>query len=142
MAAWRRALTFGFGVWLIPFAVSLAIAPVKESWRSLFESVMPVTVSAVAVLFAVLYFRRSGSSTAGEGARLGVLWLTMSVLIDLPLMLSPPLHYSLREYVADVGLTYLIIPIVTVGIAVAAGLGTRTTTESEPASPSKPVEAA
>ena len=58
MASWGRALAFGFLVWLVPFAVALAIAPIKGSWRSLFESSMAVTVAATVVASALLYFRR------------------------------------------------------------------------------------
>jgi hypothetical protein len=131
MTSWRRALTFGFLAWLIPFAISFTIASLKESWRSLFESIMAVTVSATVAVFAVLYFRRTGNRTLGEGAGLGALWLVISVLIDLPLMLSPPLSYSPVEYAADVGLTYLMMPVITVCIAVAAGLGPRTALSSK-----------
>ena len=35
-------------------------------------------------------------------------------------MLSAPMNYTLTEYAADIGLTYVIIPTITLGIAVAA----------------------
>jgi hypothetical protein len=120
MTSWRRALLLGFVVWLVPFVVAFGVFPLKDSWRSLFESIMPVTLALVVIAAAVAYVRRLPASSAGEGLRLGVLWLTMSVLIDLPLMLSPPMNYTLDEYAADIGLTYLMIPIITTGIAAAA----------------------
>jgi hypothetical protein len=120
MASWGRALLLGFLVWLIPFVVSFLAFPLKESWRSLFESIMPLTLSLTVVPCAVLYLRRVQTALVKEGILLGVLWLVISVVIDLPLMLSPPLNYTLVEYVADIGLTYLMIPVITVGIALAA----------------------
>ena len=54
------------------------------------------------------------------------------MLIDLPLMLTEPIGMSLGEYWADVGLTYLIIPAVTVGIGLGSGLGARTAGPSSP----------
>lgn len=122
MTSWRRAIGFGFLVWLVPFVVAFvafAAFPVKESWRSLFESIMAVTVAATAVLLARLYFRRSTARSSWEGVTLGLLWLAISVGIDLPLMLSPPISYTLEEYTADIGLTYLMIPVITIGIAAA-----------------------
>lgn len=118
MTSWRRTSLFGILVWLVPFLV--AFFPLKESWRSLFESVMPVALALVVVACAVRYFRRVSSISAAEGAGLGLLWLALSVLIGLPLMLSPPTSYTVEEYAADVGLTYLMIPIITIGMAVVA----------------------
>ncbi|HEX3315952.1 MAG TPA: hypothetical protein VHR72_13730 [Gemmataceae bacterium] len=80
---------------------------------------MPVTLALVVVPCAVVYLRRVRSAPLREGILLGVLWLAMSVAIDLPLMLSPPMNYTLVEYAADIGLTYVMMPIITIGIAAA-----------------------
>jgi hypothetical protein len=120
MASWRRAVLLGLVVWLVPFVVSFALAPVRASWRSLFESIMPVVVSAVVVACGLRYLRKMARVTIREGLALGILWLTISVLIDLPLMLTPPIRMPVVEYAADVGLTYLMMPIITAGLAAAA----------------------
>jgi hypothetical protein len=57
MAPLRRTLLFGFLVWLIPFVVAVAVFPVKASSRSLFESIMAVTLAATVVGCALRYFR-------------------------------------------------------------------------------------
>jgi hypothetical protein len=120
MTSWRRAILLGLVVWLVPFVVAFAAFPLKESWRSLFESIMAVTLSLTVVACAILYFARVRGTSVREGLLLGGLWLAISVLIDLPLMLSPPISYTPTEYAADIGLTYLMIPAITVGIAFAA----------------------
>jgi hypothetical protein len=120
MTSWRRAIGYGVLVWLVPFVVAFAAVGLKESWRSLFESIMAVTVAAVVVPLALSYFRGAPQPTAREGVLLGLVWLAISVLIDLPLMLSPPISYSPQEYAADVGVTYLMIPVITGGIGRAA----------------------
>jgi len=119
VASKGKAILFGLVVWFIPFVVSFLIFPLKESWRSLFESIMPVVVTLVVVVFALLYFRGVKTAFLKEGVLLGLWWFVISVLIDLPLMLSPPMNMSLVEYAADIGLTYLIMPIVTTGMGVA-----------------------
>lgn len=116
MVARGRALTFGFLVWLIAFIVAFLIFPLRESSRPLFESIMPVVVTAATVAFATLYFKRVRTGFVREGVLLGCLWFLISFVIDLPLMLTGPIGMSFTEYVADIGLTYLIIPAVTVGI--------------------------
>lgn len=80
---------------------------------------MPVTLTLTVVVVAWLYFRRVPTAFIKEGVFLGVVWLLISVLMDLPLMLSPPINMTLGEYAADIGLTYFIIPIVTIGTGAA-----------------------
>jgi hypothetical protein len=116
MQSWRSAIGYGLLVWLIPFAVAFGVFAIKESWRSLFESIMAVTLAATVVGCVWLYFRQRRAS-AREGLQLGLLWYLISVAIDLPLMLSPPINYTFSEYLADIGLTYVMIPIITTGIA-------------------------
>ena len=117
MTSYRKALLLGLVVWLVPFAVAFCIFPLKTSWRSLFESIMPVTLAAVAVGCALFYFRRVSAPTLWEGLLVGILWGAMSLAIDVPLMLSPPISMPPEEYAADIGLTYLMIPLITVGVA-------------------------
>jgi hypothetical protein len=121
MTSWRKAILLGFLVWLIPFAAALTISPLKESWRLLFESIMPVVLSAVVALLTFIYFHVVEGRWLREGLLLGFLWFAMSVLIDLPLMLGPPLNMPLAEYVADIGVTYLMVPIITTAMATAFG---------------------
>jgi hypothetical protein len=113
----RKALLLGLLVWLVPFVVAFCIFSLKTSWRSLFESIMPVTLAAVVVGCALFYFRKVETPSLREGFLLGILWWGISLAIDLPLMLSPPISMPPLEYAADIGLTYLMIPILTLGIA-------------------------
>ncbi len=119
MAAKGKAVIYGVLVWLIPFVTALLISPLRESARPLFESIMPVVVTVATVAFAVLYFRRVSSCHVREGVLLGALWYAINVVIDLPLMLTGPIGMSFGEYMADIGLTYLIIPAVTIGFGLA-----------------------
>ena len=117
MTSLRKALLFGFFIWLIPFVIAFLIFPLRESSRPLFESIMPVVVTAAVVWFGVLYFKGVKKDFVKEGLMIGLLWLAISLIIDLPLMLSGgPMQMTLAEYVADIGVTYLLIPVVTVGL--------------------------
>ena len=119
MASFRRAFGLGIVNWLVPFVVALSISSIRDSWRSLFESIMPVTVVATTTILAILYVRRVPGNELGESIRLGLLWFLVSAAIDLPLMLSPPISMSVGEYAANIGLTYLAMPIVCVGLGYA-----------------------
>ena len=122
MTPMRRAILFGFLIWLIPFVVAFVIFPLRESSRPLFESIMPVSVAAATVIFGVLYFRHVTRDHVRQGILIGVIWLAMCLLIDLPLMLlGGPMQMTLWEYVSDIGITYLMIPAITIGMGVALG---------------------
>lgn len=114
MSSWRKALFLGFLVWLVPFMVAFGIFFLRESSRPLFESIMAVTVTTTVVLLGLRYLRTVRENLTREGILVGILWFCMSVVIDSPLMLlGGPMQMSFGEYMADIGVTYLIIPVVT-----------------------------
>jgi len=115
MKKYSKLLLYGFLTWLIPFLVSVLIFPLHQTERPLFESIMPVVIVACAVFFSVLYFRRVTSGFQREGARLGTAWLAISLFIDLLLFMEGPMKMPLADYLKDIGLTYLIIPMITIG---------------------------
>ena len=117
MVSLRKAFLFGLLIWLTAFIVAFALFPVRESSRPLFESIMPVVLAVVTVLFAHRYFKQVHGEFRREGILLGLVWLVTNVAIDLPLMLSPsPMQMTLLEYIGDIGLTYLLIPVITAGM--------------------------
>lgn len=115
MYAWRKAVGFGVLVWLIPFLVAFAIYPVRQNDRVLFESIMPITVVAATVVFAVLYMSTVPRRQAREGLLLGLLWLAICIAIDQPLFMAGPMRMSFIDYLKDIGLTYVMIPFITTG---------------------------
>ncbi|GMQ81544.1 MAG: hypothetical protein BMS9Abin05_0976 [Rhodothermia bacterium] len=120
MRSWGKALGFGFLVWLVPFVVAVIFFGLHESSRPLFESIMAVTVTGTAVAFGLLYMKSADSEFVRESIRLGILWLVVAIAIDAPLMLfGGPMQMTVGQYTADIGVTYLSIPVVTwcIGIA-------------------------
>ena len=112
----KKAIVYGFFVWLIPFLASFPIFNLKETNRPLFESIMPVVLSLVVVIFATLYFKKVGGSFFREGLLLGFVFLIISLVIDLFMFMWGPMKMPLTEYVSDIGLTYLMMPVITIGI--------------------------
>ena len=108
-------MLYGFLVWLIPFAVSFLIYPLRGSHRALFESIMPVVLTICVVFFSNLFLRKSGEKFLKEGIMLGILWFAISLVIDLLMFMKGPMKMTFADYMMDIGLTYLIIPVITVG---------------------------
>ena len=120
MVAGVRAIFYGILIWVAVFIVAMAVFSFRESNRPLFESIMPVAVTAATVFFAQLYFTRVEKDFVKEGVMLGLVWLAINILIDLPMVFNGPLQMTLPEYFADIGLTYLIIPVITLSTGLAS----------------------
>jgi hypothetical protein len=115
MKSMKRALLYGFLLWLIPFIVGFLAFPLRETERPLFETIMAVTVTLAVVILSVLYFGKMDSGYFNEGIRIGILWFVISIVIDLLMFMWGPMKMSFRDYMFDIGFTYLIYPTVTVG---------------------------
>lgn len=116
MNSLKTSLFYGFMIWLIPFLVSVLIWPIHDTNRALFESIMPVTLTASLVLFSVLYLRKAQSDFLREGLMIGVMWFVISLVIDLILFIpESPMQMPLGEYMMDIGITYLLIPMICAG---------------------------
>jgi len=128
----RRAFLFGLSIWVTGFIVAFALFPIRESSRPLFESIMPVVLAVVTVCFAYQYFKHVRGGFRREGILLGLVWLATNVAIDLPLMLAPsPMQMTLLEYIGDIGLTYLLIPVITVGLGLVRSQGQSKTSRAD-----------
>ncbi|MEK6756224.1 MAG: hypothetical protein AABZ02_08745 [Bacteroidota bacterium] len=116
MKSVAKALLYGLAVWVIPFVVAIMIFPLRESDRPLFESIMPVAVTLAVVFFANRYFLGVEGAFVREGILLGALWLVISMVIDLFMFSWGPVKMSFVDYVKDIGITYLLMPVITVGM--------------------------
>lgn len=116
MHSLKKSILFGFLVWLLPFAVAFLIYPIHQSNRPLFESIMPLVITISVVVFGYLYFKNVDKDVKAEGAKLGIIFLLISIFIDLILFMpNSPMHMNLVDYINDIGLTYLMIPVITIG---------------------------
>ncbi len=114
MHNWRRALAAGLVIWLVPFALSMVVFPLRLGQRALFESLMAVALAA-GVVGAALWYFRGQAPTARAGLWLGLIALAVNLAVDVPLFLTV-FAMPLGEYAVDIGLTYLLIPVVTYGM--------------------------
>lgn len=121
MNQYLKVVLYGFLVWLLPFVVSLFIYPHKVAGSPLFESIMPLVISLTVVVLAFFYLKNLDGDYVKEGVIMGVFWFTISIIIDLVLFLSPSaLQMSFTDYLMDIGITYLMIPFITIGMGLVA----------------------
>ncbi len=118
MKSLRNSLFFGFLIWIIVFVVAIAIFPLRESNRPLFESIMPVALAACVTFVSVIYFSKVTAEPVREGIILGVTWLVLNLALDKLMFSWGPMKMTITEYLSDIGVTYLMIPIIPLGMGV------------------------
>jgi hypothetical protein len=116
MKSLKFASLYGFVLWLIPFAAAMVLFQVRNNQRPLFESIMPVVLAICATILADLYWRKVEVHFVREGILLGVVWLVISIVLDLLMFMWGPMRMSLANYMMDIGITYLIYPAITIGM--------------------------
>lgn len=109
MKSFKKALLYGFLTWLIVFIIGFMAYIVHDSNRPLFESIMAVASTTVSMIFALQYFKTVEKNYIREGFFLGLVFFIINIGIDLPLFLfGGPMKTSLINYMADIGLTYIL----------------------------------
>ncbi len=116
MKSLGKVILYGIIIWAVTFVVAFMAFPLRETSRPLFESIMPVALAAMTVVMGSLFVRRSAPIDACGALLVGGIWFAINFLIDLPLMLTGPMKMSFGDYLADIALTYLIIPIIMIGL--------------------------
>lgn len=117
MNKYLKIVIFGFLVWLVPFAVSFLVFPLKSSMRPLFESVMPLILTIVVITLTYYYMKNLNANFVKEGIVIGIAWYIINIAIDLVMFLpASPMQMSFADYMMDIGLTYVMIPVITIGM--------------------------
>ncbi|HEY1085713.1 MAG TPA: hypothetical protein VGE34_03225 [Candidatus Saccharimonadales bacterium] len=112
-----KATLFGFLIWLVPLIISFGFYDQERRLvieETSFKSVMVVVLCAVVVLLSVRYFKLLKGDYIRQGLLLGLWWLVINLVLDTILLL-PLLKVSFGEYFMQIGLRYLIMPIIAFG---------------------------
>jgi len=117
MNRYLKIILFGLLIWLIPFLVSFFIYPLKTSGNPLFESIMPLALNIITVLLVCTYLKTIQMEFVKESILIGVTLFLINIIIDLIMFLPfSPMQMTLNDYMEDIGITYLIIPVITMGM--------------------------
>lgn len=100
----------------------MLVFPLQESAPALFDTLMSIVVCGASVLLGGRYLRKQKKLSMSGAAGLGFAWMFICLLIDVPLFIVG-FHMGPGPYFADIGLTYLIVPICVTGMAHAYRLG-------------------
>src|SRR3989338_993505 len=112
----KSAVLYGLVIWAFVFIIAMLAFPLRANDRPLFESIMPVALVIATTFASVKYFLKSKKRTTWVGFCLGLIWFGVNVGIDLLMFSWGPMKMSLANYIKDIGVTYLLIPVITTGI--------------------------
>ena len=114
-----QTILFGVGVWAVPFLVGMLLFPIQEPSPTLFETIVSIALVCGSTLFSALHIKKAGGVTTRSAVTTGVVWACICVLIDYPILVRG-FGMDAMAYVGDIGLTYLMIPVILSGIAYTA----------------------
>lgn len=121
-----RISGYGLLTWLIPFLLAIPFYSPEGILlidQSLFKSIMVVTGSIVGAILIIRLFHDIESRYVHYGILSGLIWLVINWVLDV-IILIPMSGLDLQSYFNQIGLRYLMIPVMTIMagfIAQAAG---------------------
>ncbi len=109
---------FGFLTWLVPFVISLLFftkdgQPIMDIF--LIKSIMIVLSSVFGAFLLIIYFRKIDLNFLREGAFIGMSWFVINCILDI-LVLLPLTGMSMTTWFAQIGMRYLMIPVMSISI--------------------------
>ncbi|KAF5090127.1 hypothetical protein [Methanoculleus horonobensis] len=125
-----KLVGFGLLTWILPFLISIPLySPEGEPLYDIFlvKSILLVFSAALGTFLILVYFRDVHARFIWEGALLGGVWLLINWVLDA-LILLPVSGMDAGTYMAEIGLRYLMIPIIAVGIGYAVEQAVRSAT--------------
>ncbi len=130
MTEYAKLIGFGILAWLLPFL--LAIPLYSQEGEPLYDiflikSVLLVFSAALGTFLILVYFRSVRTRFVREGVLLGGVWLLINWVLDAVVLL-PLSGMDAGTYMGEIGLRYLTIPIIAVGIGYAAEQAVRVAT--------------
>lgn len=123
-----RLVALGIMSWLVPFLVSIPMysregEPLLDIFLA--KSIMIVVAAGMGTVLILVYFGQVQSGYLREGVVLGVAWLVINWALDAVILL-PLSGLTATVYMEQIGLRYLVIPIIAGGIGYAADRAVKT----------------
>ena len=112
----KTAILYGIAIWVFVFVIALLVFPLRTNERPLFESVMSVALVLSVTYSSIRYFKTIKRRYTFIGLCLGIIWLIVSLAFDALMFSWGPMKMSLVDYINDIGVTYLVIFIIPLGI--------------------------
>jgi hypothetical protein len=112
-----RALLYGIAIWFVWVSLivtSAQILPTGISGSALFVSMQTVALAALVLSSTVLYLRKVGEGSFGEGFLVGLSWVVVMIALDLAhSVVMPEMVPDIGAYLLAVAPSYVVAPFIT-----------------------------
>ena len=118
MKKYLKVGLFGLLIWLIPFVSGfLFYSPQGQLLinQLVFKSIMVVICSLTGAILLIIHFKKVINKYLVEGIIIGVLWFIINIILDV-IILIPMAKMTFPDYLSQIGLSYLIIPIMSITV--------------------------
>ena len=116
-----RMVGFGFLAWFIPFITAFLFYTPQGDLRIdifLFKTIMIVVAALASTIILVYHYKQMKKDFLKEGVTIGVFWFVIAIMLDFFILL-PMSGMTMEDYTVQIGMRYLVIPITSIGMAVA-----------------------
>ncbi|MCL5019443.1 MAG: hypothetical protein M1426_03055 [Patescibacteria group bacterium] len=120
MKSIKRAVIYGFLLWILPFLASVVIFPLKKTDPAFFQSFLGVFSITLAVILTVHYFKKTQGNLR-EGIFLGLTFSVISWFFDFLFFIWGPIKMPLDVYIKEIGIGYLLYLIIATGFGYLLG---------------------
>ena len=109
-----RLVIPGLIMWIVPFILGVFFYDSEGNLAIdifLFKSIMILTLVILASLLSIYHLKKSDDNSTSKSIMTGLVWLFIPILLDV-LVLIPIAEMSTVDYIQQIGLRYLIIPVI------------------------------
>lgn len=123
MNKYLKMFVYGLITWIIPFVTSFLFFNMETQQLNIdelfFKSIMIVEGGVVGVFLLVHYFWKISDRFVREGITVGLCWFLINIVLDV-IVLLPMSQMDFGTYFQQIGMRYLLIPIISTGMGYVA----------------------
>lgn len=105
---------YGFLIWIITSLITASLG-FFSSALIIYEIISAAAIAITVIIISYLYFKNIYTNFVKEGVIIGVVWLIISIILDMLMIIVGITQLSLITYTMYVAPIYLIIPVITIG---------------------------
>ncbi len=111
-----KIILFGVALWFAVLAVAMMLFQIRQEQPIFFETLITIVLATCTVVAGAIYLRGVQGDYFKAGLKAGIIWMVVNLAIDAPMFSFGPMEMSAVEYLKDIGLTYLVIPVIVGGM--------------------------
>lgn len=109
MKSIKKLFLYGFLLWFIPFIFSFIFSSLRETEPIFYKAITTNILATTLITVTFLYLKNVDSKYLRTSIFISLIWLSISILFDLPIFASGIVDLGVGEYFGEVAFSYLLI---------------------------------